>query len=91
MECQVVNWAVAMVFEVQTSQGLNLDNTGVPPILSSRNEEGIEATHPTKLRQLAIAVVDIFAQIFMKCNSVWPAMAMYGEGLEMYFRLLSGE
>lgn len=91
MECHIVNWAVAMVSEVQVSQGLNLDDSGLPPILSSRNKDGIETTHPTQLRQLAFAVTDIFAQIFSKCNSVWPAMAVYGEALEVYSRLLSGE
>lgn len=90
MESQLVNWAVAMVSEIQASQGLNLGDSGLPPILSSRGE-GIDATYPTKLRQLAIAVVGIFAQMFRKCNSVWPAMAVFGEGLEMYTRMLSGE
>lgn len=85
----MVNWAVAMVSEVQASQGLSSDDTGLPPILSSGDEEALEATHPTKLQQLAIAVVDIFAQMFGKCNSVWPAMAVIGEGLEVYSRLLS--
>lgn len=79
-----------MVSEIQASQGLNLDDSGLPPILSSR-DEGVDAMHPAKLRQLAIAVVGIFAQMFRKCNSVWPAMAVFGDGLDRYSRLLSGD
>ena len=82
MERGVVNWALAMVSEIQDSQEVDSDNTGRTQIHCSGGGREIDVIHPDRLRQLAIAVVDIFAQTLKKCNSAWPVIAVYGEGLE---------